>query len=96
MYRPSWSCPWSLFICSIVAVVVIVGGQPTTDDDSDKSIIDQLIYTVTKVVDENNMLKTKVAKLEAQVSAKSKSVCLVFSAISCKEGFLVLITAGLI
>jgi len=71
-------------------VVVIVGGQPTTDDDSDKSILDQLIYTVTNLVAENNMLKEKVAKLEAQESTKSKSVFLLFSAmcINAKQSFL--------
>ena len=63
-------------------MVVLVGGQPTTDDDSDKSIVDPLIYnTVTKLVADNNMLKEKIAQLEAQVSTKSKSVCLVFRAI---------------
>ena len=63
-------------------MVVLVGGQPTTDDDSDKSIVDPLIYnTVTKLVADNNMLKEKIAQLEAQMSTKSKSVCLVFRAI---------------
>ena len=75
-----------LIIYSITAVCVIVGGQSTTDYDLEKSIIDQLINTVanlqtqvTKLMAENNILKGKVTKLEAQVSTKSKSLCLLFN-----------------
>ena len=77
-----------LFICSFAAVFVIVGGQSATDDDSGNSIMDQLINTVanlqtqvTILVAENNMLKAKVTKLEAQESTKSKSLCILFNAV---------------
>ena len=77
-----------LFICSFAAVFVIVGGQSTTDDNPGNSIMDQLINTVanlqtqvTKLVAENNMLKAKVTKLEAQESTKSKSLCIRINAV---------------
>jgi len=69
MYRWATVGALSPFIYIIATVIVIVSGQPTTDDDGDNELID-LMATIqaelTKLVAENNVLKAKVAKLEAE------------------------------
>ena len=83
MYRWATVGALSPFIYIIATVIVIVSGQPTTDDDGDNELID-LMATIqaelTKLVAENNVLKAKVAKLEAEQPGRldnCKSLCFV-------------------